>query len=118
MKVYLLTIDIYEDRCPIGVFSSIEQLEKFKNKLPHKDYKLEEFELDYIPDISDGQSIYNVYHDHLGKITSCKVDISYINSVNKLVNHIGLKNKYSTYVWASSEEESIRIAEKIISGEK
>lgn len=110
MKVYLLTTGDYEDERVVGVFSSVEQLEKFKNKFPTSDYNdPKEFELDYIPDVPDGKVIYYVHHDYWGKIKSYKGDISHINSVNKLYGD----DKYATYVWASSEEEAIEVAKKV-----
>ncbi len=111
MKIYLLTIGEYEDECPVGIFSSIEQLEKFKNKVPSSDYNnyIKEFELDYIPDVPDGKMVYYVHHDCWGNIKSYETDVSHINSINKIYGD----DKYATYVWASSEKEAIEVAKKI-----
>lgn len=111
MKVYVLKTGNYESECIIGTFSSIKQLEKFKNKFPEDDdyYDLEEFELDYIPDISEGKMIYYVYHNYAGKIKSYKTDISHIKEINILYGN----DRYATYVWASSGEEAIDISKKL-----
>ena len=114
MKVYVQTVDKYEDEEVIGVFTSIEKLNEFKDRFPmdNRGYnKPKEFILDNIPDKPENKSIFSVSYDKRDKrYYSWKTHgLSSVIHINKV--HRGIFG-YSVFLWASDEKEANELGKK------
>lgn len=116
MKVYVLTVDEYEDEEIVGVFSSMEKLNEFKNRFPMRGrgYNTpKQFELNEIPERPNNKFVYNVSYNCKEEISAFKTDFTSMRFIGLLS---GKEDNPITYVWASDKEEAIENG-KIFFGE-
>lgn len=118
MKIYALYSGLYEDRRVVGLFTSIEKLDEFKNKYSSQegyDEEHEIFETDYFPDVTSDKKIYFVNRKvtfDKEEYTAFTSDIAEMRNINKMFDDI-FGNYVTTHVWASSEGEAINTAKKL-----
>jgi len=107
MKVYVLTVDCYEDEEVVGIFTSLDKINKFKERFPTMRIynKPIEFELDNIPERPNNKFVYQVSYNCKNELSSFEFDFNSIKFIDTL---LGGDNDPLTYVWASDKLEAIK----------